>query len=99
MSDFTWRLHTPGPWEAEGATVIWEAPGSNNRWIVCDLADGQEGKLSLETEANARLIAAAPDMLAVLMVMREACLGAGSDNAFLWQECDRVIAKAEGREP
>lgn len=51
--------HTPGPWEFDGPhhnIIVWSSP--NNR--ICFMtSDGP-------TEANARLIAAAPDLLEAL---------------------------------
>jgi hypothetical protein len=58
--------HTPGPWryqeESDAYTHIVRAPG--NRFI-CQLSQDRSG----EAEANCRLIAAAPDLLAALKAM------------------------------
>lgn len=91
--------HTPGPWNVgtskQGREVVFlnglsEQPGSlgpSQNWIDCN------------TEANARLIAAAPDLLAVVQELEE--------SAGYWSEYDvplgivdrirAAIAKAEGR--
>ena len=61
--------HTPGPWEIfpkydtypDLAFGIW---GENNDYLVCSSTDG--GK---QAEANARLIAAAPEMLGALQTI------------------------------
>lgn len=55
--------HTPGPWIAVGAWV--EHPDDSIPDIcTCDPEDmGQEGRSDKEIRANARLIAAAPDLL------------------------------------
>ena len=90
--------HTPGPWtkaEREGVKeCVWldgcthEEHGflSREQWIDCN------------TEANARLIAASPDLYAVLKELQE--------SAAYWSEYDvplgivdrinQAIAKAEG---
>lgn len=67
--------HTPGPWEVDehaGRLEIVGRPnwkcrrfGVEGEWrvaVVDDLSEDQDGA-EFETEANARLIAAAPDML------------------------------------
>lgn len=55
--------HTPGPWEAKGEDH------SERGWCVID-ATGMLVARRL-TEANARLIAAAPDMLEALKAAEE----------------------------
>lgn len=86
--------HTPGPWEhevhelSEGFSAI--VYGSNGQRIGTDHL----------SEANARLIAAAPDLLAALRDMvgqhdlnPERLLSA----MHLWDAARAAIAKAEGR--
>lgn len=70
--------HTPGPWEAKcgyvytTATIdhkrIHDNSWSYNDKFICDLDDGEYHEYCNEEEqmANARLIAAAPDMLAAM---------------------------------
>lgn len=54
--------HTPGPWRPCEETMVRVVVADNGRWIAdCDF----EGPPS-ESDANARLIAAAPDLLAAL---------------------------------
>ena len=75
----TTTKHTPAPWEAitnqNGNTIIrttcWnESAGTNClRIIASDLYDESNEPELAELEANARLIAAAPDMLAALQNM------------------------------
>ena len=64
--------HTPGPWRyepsipEEGVNCWWiERVGRPARTIGC--VDGPQGS---HTEPDARLIAAAPDMLASLLMLR-----------------------------
>jgi hypothetical protein len=58
--------HTPGPWKAEG----WENLVVNSAdGYTMTLAAGGKGAVLAELKANARLIAAAPDLLAALVAM------------------------------
>jgi hypothetical protein len=66
--------HTPGPWYGVGAWVEVEDDGVAD---ICscnpdDFAQGHLGRNYDEMCANARLIAAAPDMLEALMMCDEA---------------------------
>lgn len=83
--------HTPGPWEFDGPPhniIVWSSP--NNR--VCFLtSDGP-------TEANGRLIAAAPDLLAAakrfFILEVETC---NCDACTGWaKDLKAAISKAEG---
>lgn len=71
--------HTPGPWQAERADHAFEIICKG--FIVADVYHEEEAgyrtgpATALEAEANARLIAAAPTMLATL----RACLEAMGD--------------------
>ena len=79
--------HTPGPWTQgtsnTGQSCVWldghtepeDTMGPDNTWIDC------------VTEANARLIAAAPEMYALLAMMAES---GDNDAAKLLQEIDDV---------
>ena len=62
--------HTPGPWKSEGYG-IWSSVGGENRRVACTEYDRGEGPYKVKTEqeavSNARLIAAAPDLLAALI--------------------------------
>jgi hypothetical protein len=94
MSETTIK-HTPGPWEAKKVAVlqwsvwrverrIWERPIVNLHHGVAD-----------EREGNARLIAAAPDMFAVLQ--RIAAHFENTD-APLGLDAAALVARIEGRE-
>ena len=103
--------HTPGPWEVhhwgdnEG-----DIHGSDGK-VVCVMRDGATPQEE-DWEGDARLIAAAPDLLAALKRMREVFeqLSDGDwrslDATYVDQliasdglrGCDKVIAKAEGRD-
>lgn len=55
--------HTPGPWTARGTAVVAQVNG--HPWEVCNNGDvGPSHPILGECLANARLIAAAPDLLA-----------------------------------
>jgi hypothetical protein len=58
--------HTPGPWHVYDATLVYAACGL--RIADCDWDGEEDEMLSLETQeqANARLIAAAPDLLLLI---------------------------------
>jgi hypothetical protein len=73
--------HTPGPWKAEG----WENLVVNSAdGYTMTLAAGGKWAVLSELKANARLIAAAPDLLAAL---REV--------AGLWEDSDKTNGLAE----
>lgn len=85
--------HTPGPWtqgtSAVGITCVWldglteqeHKMGQSHTWIDC------------ETEANARLIAAAPELLSFV---KEWLDRQGSDENYMTAKARAAIAKAIG---
>jgi hypothetical protein len=96
--------HTPGPWifieggPLEGDTVITTQDRMNGDIIpIVDMDTDYEGEIGIEQEANAKLIAAAPELLAV-------CQGVLSHPSFKACDCGEpdcattvlraVIAKA-----
>jgi hypothetical protein len=86
---------TPGPWryqeESDAYTHIVRA---GEHYFVCQLPQDTSGK----AEANARLIAAAPDMLTILNECADFVqpFNRASD---LLDRIEAVIAKAEGTQP
>lgn len=93
------QSHTPGPWSNER---IWDTPASRIHarveGIPMALAEVFTMRNAGEKEANARLIAAAPELLEALKRMYLAstnfsCAPSEEDIAC----AARVIAKAEGR--
>ena len=74
--------HTPGPWKVVGQSVI------SDSGIICNPPSGPIDEL----EANARLIAAAPDMLEVLEFVDEDAVM----NVKLSRHVALAIAKAKG---
>ncbi len=94
--------HTPGPWQYgfEGGTVafILEADGTT----VAKLSTTENSTAHRSLPANARLIAAAPDLLNLVKGSRQLVqdkLDSGYDIEY-WQqilsEIDAAIAKATG---
>ncbi len=87
--------HTPGPWTATRWRVCAEEPF---RYIT-DTANNKASRTE-ENEANARLIAAAPELLAALKGMVEHLLddrSDGRDEENALSSAMGAIAKAEGK--
>lgn len=105
--------HTPGPWGCDGTEVYAE------HLSICTayrarLDDEGNYMPNAEVNANARLIAAAPELLAALRAAKEFIAGHnecmdrtsphGGDQEWyahcdsLFSDCKAAIAKAEGRE-
>lgn len=83
--------HTPGPWKTQGfENLIVNSPLDNT--IVC--SPGSDTGTLIEMKSNARLIAAAPDMLDAL----KTALHYLSDDipAPALYEIEAAIKKAEG---
>ena len=102
--------HTPGPWRVyrspDGSAIIGigvNRPGDPDHGAgITDPRFGLWGS-GAEREANARLIAAAPDLLSALKLFRtkvyNAALCSGMDHEWATEACslaDAAIAKAEG---
>src|SRR4029078_8318433 len=82
------QKHTPGPWEHDGDEV-YRITSEINSHPICTIDDlnGDD-----EMEANARLIASAPELL-------EACkayVNSEKDSIALLELMEKAIAKAEG---
>lgn len=98
--------HTPGPWKA--AT---QGAADRQSWFVRTVKDApyreaipfvavMYGTSDAEREANARLIAAAPELLALLIRVEDAFFDARIPAAELDQlrkDLTATIAKAQGR--
>lgn len=94
--------HTPGVWTVEDPfdweLTIVEAGKETHEWRFIASCSHEQGIPKREVKANARLIAAAPDMLAMLKEIRlwlDEDMGAW-DAKFI-EEVDALVAKAEGR--
>lgn len=90
--------HTPGPWTARPednyrrAEVTWNERGDPIAEVFGPSRD--------QRQANARLIAAAPDLLKALRAVMGGQIGGQPDmDAERFRLARAAIAKAEGREP
>jgi hypothetical protein len=83
--------HTPGPWEARDFSgdqyVIWGPEFGGGRHALIATCTGPN------LEANARLIAAAPEMLAAL----KRAYGFLEKGSRAYEQVRAAISKAEGR--
>lgn len=92
--------HTPGPWSHCGGSYAGRITAKYNRLVgaiatVHGVSRGGRGKLSNpEANANARLIAAAPEMLDALKWVRDNCTGLPAVARAI---AEKAITKAEGR--
>lgn len=99
--------HTPGPWQVDRYGHVTPANGDGSSIAAVTLWDGAANTPAelAESQANARLIAAAPDLLAVMgatLATLQACLPhlKGNQEAMVKVQilaCATAIAKAEGR--
>lgn len=62
------RGYTPGPWSAKDWRVCHSVDGDIG--VICDTANNKATRTA-ENMANAKLIAAAPELLAVVELVRE----------------------------
>jgi hypothetical protein len=88
--------HTPGPWVIEGDVAA--LPDDIGVGIVNRKHDGDDWDVAMvhSSAANARLIAAAPDLLAALKALLDkADLNDWNQEAY--EAAEAAIAKAEGR--
>lgn len=88
--------HTPGPWQANKWAPGYSISAPDSQYTVCNLSDCNNA------EANARLIAAAPDMLeACQQIINDSDMDAihGAGRSVTHDAIDKVraaIAKARG---
>ncbi len=95
--------HTPGPWEIWSTLHGWTICSPSDGWSVTSLPDSDPIH-----HANAHLIAAAPEMLAVLKdaldmaELAETLTGCRGDDDFVAEfkaKVEAAISKAEGPRP
>ena len=91
--------HTPGPWagpyrHVDGQDCIL-SPSETASDVVVAWLDRWTGPHADEQAANARLIAAAPDLLAALK-RATALLARYPDHTDAWRDCRAAIARATG---
>lgn len=93
--------HTPGPWRiANGDSNAILAPspsGKTDRYVQVIYFDG--GSYLYQSPGDARLIAAAPDMLAALKLCEPFCKGHQEtpEKVARYRKVIDALAKAEGR--
>ena len=86
--------HTPGPWNVRSEEAISIDAGGSRVCMLTHLTRLFDRRDPEEVAANARLIAAAPDMLAALTAIR----GATDEDELIdaHQKMHDAIAEAEG---
>ena len=88
--------HTPGPWQDNDAGLIYgQVTGDDDEApFICDVCDNQPDYTARE-RANARLIAAAPEMLEALefVSMTFADMEASKRKGY-YTECPKIVAAA-----
>ena len=97
---------TPEPWEWNddqwgGEHLEWRydsLTGADGTPVLELFSEYCDDSGMLLSEANASLIAAAPDMYDVLISLKESMDGffTDEDSMSLWDEVDRILAKARG---
>lgn len=85
--------HTPGPWELGYLDHAGQRVVRQEHIEVCTCWHHSVGSIEREMEANARLIAAAPELLEALKLVVTRCGPKSRDGAL----ARAAIAKAEGR--
>ena len=80
--------HTPGPWNQ---LEHWASITTNDGYAICDMALTYSSLSNEELEANARLIAAAPDLLEALQFLMVA---SGEQLTTAFEQAQEAIAKA-----
>ena len=81
--------HTPGPWETKG-TAGHETHGQSA--VYCD--DGKDIAIVYDGDANARLIAAAPELLAALKLAASALDASAALRRPGWEEELVIVREA-----
>lgn len=87
------KKHTPGEWAVDGMTIFAPADGIAAKDVAVILHDGNSS--IQEREANARLIAAAPELLEALKYASDYPLAMAQNEGFA-SEVRAIIAKATG---
>jgi hypothetical protein len=94
-------MHTPGPWEFDGDYVWAESiKGYVADPQTEDILSGEHvahSKAAAQWRANAKLIAAAPDLLAFVMELASGCNATTRDlPPSIRRDAKALIAKAQG---
>ena len=97
--------HTPGPWVRDtGSGFGCDVRAQNGRKVAAtwgiNNSDPHRPAYRAECDANARLIAAAPELLEALETLAEcAKYGDVIEGADAWKDARAAIAKAKGEQP
>lgn len=86
--------HTPGPWRVCTRSA-WRIRDASDNTVSCT---GNDSALAGKHEADARLIAAAPEMYEALKDAHRVLTKAGMSDAIDLDYIEEVLAKAEGRD-
>ena len=102
--------HTPGPWKAERMRLTPRPKDRRSGFVVNEVNDTREFGTRIcdmrtpsgmdgfrECEANAALIAAAPDLLAALRGLIDWAATMGGFEATVWDRACAAADKAEAR--
>ena len=105
MSEYThtsgpWTVTGPGPYDTESRVTLTVAQDSPTKTQVALVGNAPALMTRAEAEANARLIAAAPELLQALKTITKWAdeTGAMDDDEVERQAVDAAIAKATGGE-
>lgn len=86
--------HTPGPWKFDTESIYAEVPHTQARTRIVEIITFGDD------QANARLIAAAPEMLEALKEIERLFkerIARGSPNHGIPSICNTLIARIEGK--
>lgn len=91
--------HTPGPWRFVEPSLLPFRIESPDGEYVTQIKYVPSGRAEGETIANARLIAAAPDLLEAVKALQYVLTECDDNYAKWpqWEQAEAAIAKAEGR--
>lgn len=103
MSDEKTPMHTPGPWEVVRAAIdnsrmsAIASQSAPDKGHIAHIYNKQASGTDAERAANARLMAAAPEMLIALENVHEQ--GETEMPAYVWKSVIAAIANAKGETP
>ena len=90
---------TPGPWHEHGGAVVYGNDDDNgNGDVVVDMLAGHVRRSPEELNANARLIAAAPDLYEACEAALDFVLGPRRDGGSLIVLLEAALKKARGQQ-
>ena len=90
--------HTPGPWEDNNGEVTTQRVDGRSFRRIAVVQDYGLGSLPEVDTANAKLIAAAPELLAALLKIREAFYVDGTRKALMsaFEGTKELVVKSRG---